>query len=147
MSTQTLSPEMQLPMLPTDAPGHPPVPTKRPGLRILQPEVTYTGAPIKPLQKGLPKQTESLCPECNKVIVADIFAEDGKVVMEKRCAEHGDFRDNIFSDVELYLKMEEWNFGDNLGLENPQSKAASRVRTIAASAACTPRTRRWPTST
>ena len=30
------------------------------------------------------------------------------------------FRDILFSDVELYLKMEEWNFGDNLGLSNPQ---------------------------
>ena len=82
--------------------------------------MTYTGAPIKPLQKGLPKQTESLCPECSKVIPADIFADDGKVVMEKSCAEHGHFRDIVFSDIELYLKMEEWNFGDNLGLSNPQ---------------------------
>jgi hypothetical protein len=89
-------------------------------LRILQPEVTYTGAPIKPLQKGLPKQTESLCPECTKVIPANIFAQDGKVIMEKQCVEHGNFRDIVFSDVELYLKMEEWNFGDNLGLSNPQ---------------------------
>jgi uncharacterized radical SAM superfamily Fe-S cluster-containing enzyme len=36
--------------------------------------------------------------------------------MLKSCAEHGDFRDIVFSDVDLYLKMEEWNFGDNLGL-------------------------------
>ncbi len=41
--------------------------------------------------KGLPKQTESLCPECSKVIAADIFADDGKVMMEKSCAEHGQF--------------------------------------------------------
>jgi 7,8-dihydro-6-hydroxymethylpterin dimethyltransferase len=82
--------------------------------------VTYTGAPIKPLQKGLPKQTESLCPECKKVIPADIFADGGKVVMAKSCPDHGQFRDIVFSDVELYLKMEEWNFGDNLGLSNPQ---------------------------
>jgi len=82
--------------------------------------VTYTGAPIQPLQKGLPKQTESLCPECSTIIRADIFADDGKVVMEKSCPEHGHFRDIVFSDVELYLKMEEWNFGDNLGLSNPQ---------------------------
>ncbi len=40
--------------------------------------------------------------------------------MEKQCPEHGHFRDIVFSDVELYLKMEEWNFGDNLGLSNPQ---------------------------
>ena len=121
VSTQTFSPEVKLPTLPTEQSE----PSLRrqpsgPALRILQPEVTYTGAPIKPLQKGLPKQTESLCPECNQVIAADIFADDGKVVMQKRCAEHGQFRDIVFSDVELYLKMEEWNFGDNLGLSNPQ---------------------------
>jgi len=120
VSTQTVSPEVTLPAPPSDT-GRPASSLhKRPGLHILQPEVTYTGAPIKPLQKGLPKQTESLCPECKKVIAADIFADSGTVVMEKRCPDHGQFRDIIFSDVELYLKMEEWNFGDNLGLSNPQ---------------------------
>ncbi len=120
MSTQTLSPDVHLPTMPMESPDQSPLLRKRPSLRILQPDVTYTGAPIKPLQKGLPKQTESLCPECNRVIPADIFAEDGKVVMQKSCADHGQFRDIIFSDIELYLKMEEWNFGDNLGLSNPQ---------------------------
>jgi hypothetical protein len=120
MSTQTLSPEVNLPMPATKPEQLPPLPTKRPTLRILQPEVTYTGAPIHPLKKGLPKKTESLCPECTKVIPANIFAESGNVIMEKRCVEHGHFRDIVFSDVELYLKMEEWNFGDNLGLSNPQ---------------------------
>ncbi|MGC2112311.1 MAG: radical SAM protein [Candidatus Korobacteraceae bacterium] len=120
MSTQTLSPEISFPPPLTDPQSPLSSPHKRPELRILQPEVTYTGARIKPLQKGLPKRTESLCPECNKVIAADIFADNGQVVMEKSCAEHGHFRDIVFSDVELYLKMEEWNFGDNLGLSNPQ---------------------------
>ncbi len=120
MSTQTVSPEVNLPTPPSNKSRPASSLQKRPGLRILQPEVTYTGAPIKPLQKGLPKQTESLCPECTKVIAADIFADGGKVVMEKCCPEHGQFRDIVFSDVELYLKMEEWNFGDNLGLSNPQ---------------------------
>jgi len=31
-------------------------------------------------------------------------------------AEQGDFRDIVFSDLDLYLKLEEWNFGDNLEL-------------------------------
>ena len=93
----------------------------------MQPDVTYTGSPIKPLQKGLPKQTESLCPECSQVIVAHLFAEGGKVVMEKSCAEHGAFRDIIFSDVALYLKMEEWNFGDNLG---PEQSADRRGKVV-----------------
>lgn len=120
MSTQTIFPEVSVPTLPSDKERPRLVARKRPTLRVLQPDVTYTGAPIKPLQKGLPKQTESLCPECSKVIRADIFADDGQVVMEKSCPEHGHFRDIVFSDVELYLKMEEWNFGDNLGLSNPQ---------------------------
>lgn len=120
MSTQTIAPEVSVPTLPADHEQPRLVARKRPTLRILQPDVTYTGAPIKPMQKGLPKQTESLCPECGKVIPADIFADGGKVVMAKSCSEHGHFRDIVFSDVELYLKMEEWNFGDNLGLSNPQ---------------------------
>jgi hypothetical protein len=102
MSTQTLAPEVNLPVASTNSEQPTPSPTKRPTLRILQPEVTYTGAPIKPLLKGLPKQTESLCPECIKVIPANIFADGGKVVMEKRCPEHGHFRDIVFSDVDLY---------------------------------------------
>ncbi len=39
--------------------------------------------------------------------------------MEKDCPEHGFFKDTVYSDAKLYLKMEEWTFGDNRGLENP----------------------------
>ena len=59
------------------------LPRKRASLRILQPEVTYTGAPIKPLHRGLPKATESLCPECTKVIPAMALEDDSKVIMQK----------------------------------------------------------------
>jgi uncharacterized radical SAM superfamily Fe-S cluster-containing enzyme len=97
-----------------------PIPHKRASLRILQPKLTHTGAPIKPLHRGLPKNTESLCPECTKVIPAQVVTDESKVVMLKSCTKHGDFRDIVFGDVDLYLKMEEGNFGDNLGLSNPQ---------------------------
>ena len=53
------------------------------------------------------------------MIDARLFEEDGAVYMEKTCAAHGDFRDKIYSDARLYLKMEQWEFGDNRGLENP----------------------------
>ena len=46
--------------------------------------------------------------------------------MEKHCANHGDFRDIVYSDARLYLKMEEWTFGDNRGLENPIVTDATR---------------------
>ena len=87
--------------------------------QVLQPETTYTGSPIQGLVKGLPKTTRSLCPDCSQLIDARIFEDAGKVVMEKHCADHGDFRDIIYSDARLYLKMEDWFFGDNRGLENP----------------------------
>jgi uncharacterized radical SAM superfamily Fe-S cluster-containing enzyme len=85
--------------------------------QVIQPETTYTGSPIQALQKGLPRQTQSLCPDCSELIDARIFEDGGKVVMEKHCKNHGDFRDIVYGDAKLYLKMEEWTFGDNRGLE------------------------------
>src|SRR3954453_9826245 len=93
--------------------------TKRDSLKIIQPDRTHTGAPIQKVIKGLPKTTQSLCPECTRVIPAREFEENGKVMMEKTCPEHGDFKDCVYADVALYLKMEEWEFGDNKGLTNP----------------------------
>ncbi len=94
--------------------------------QVIQPETTYTGSPIQPLQTGLPKQTQSLCPDCSDLIDATIFEENGKVLMEKHCSKHGDFRDIVYSDARLYLKMEEWSFGDNRGLSNPAITNAAR---------------------
>lgn len=99
----------------------------RPEFEIVQPETTYTGAPIRPLTKGLPKTTQSLCPECSQVIDA-LLSEDeqGRVIMEKTCPRHGYFRDVVYSDVKLYLKMEEWTFGDNRGVMNPSVPNATK---------------------
>ncbi|MGA9624959.1 MAG: radical SAM protein, partial [Bryobacteraceae bacterium] len=94
--------------------------------QVLQPETTYTGSRIDALKTGLPKTTQSLCPECTQLIDARIFEESGKVVMEKHCPDHGDFRDIVFSDARLYLKMEEWSFGGNRGLHNPVVATATR---------------------
>jgi uncharacterized radical SAM superfamily Fe-S cluster-containing enzyme len=94
--------------------------------RVQQPETTFTGSPIKPLQKGLPKTTQSICPECIQVIDALLFEENGAVYIEKTCVDHGHFRDKIYSDAKLYLKMEEFEFGDDRGLENPQILNATK---------------------
>ncbi|NVM02596.1 MAG: radical SAM protein [Candidatus Helarchaeota archaeon] len=39
------------------------------------------------------KNTKSLCPECKKTIDAKIIEENGKVLMNKKCSEHGNFSD------------------------------------------------------
>ena len=71
------------------------------------------------LERGLPRQTESLCPECLKIIAATIYADKGALMMKKDCDEHGHFEDVLWSDVEMYLKAERWAF-DGVGIENPQ---------------------------
>ncbi|MEA1997392.1 MAG: radical SAM protein, partial [Gemmatimonadota bacterium] len=88
-------------------------------------DTTYRGAPINNITKGLPKEIQSICPECSRVITAHMFAEDGRVYMEKTCPEHGYFKDLYWSDVELYLKAEKWEFGDGKGLENPNTSLES----------------------
>jgi len=75
------------------------------------------------LEKGLPRQTESLCPECLSIIPATLYEEDGALKMRKKCKEHGTFKDVCWSDAKMYLKAESWAF-DGVGIENPQIKDA-----------------------
>jgi len=70
------------------------------------------------MKTGLPKETESLCPECKKTIPAKILEKNGKVIMEKSCREHGSFTDTIWSDVGMYLEAEKYTV-DGVGVENP----------------------------
>lgn len=90
----------------------------------------YSGVPINNITRGLPKQVESICPDpdCGKVISARLFAEDGKVFMDKTCPEHGYCKDLYWSDVDLYLKAEKWEFGDGKGLSNPNTNSESCPR-------------------
>ncbi|HKZ63471.1 MAG TPA: radical SAM protein [Thermoplasmata archaeon] len=71
------------------------------------------------LQKGLPRRTGSLCPECLKIIPATLYIGDGALMMKKTCKEHGEFQEVCWSDAELYLKAENWAF-DGVGIANPQ---------------------------
>lgn len=71
------------------------------------------------LKKGLPKQTESLCPECGNIIPATIFEEDGRVLIKKECPEHGTITDTYWSDVKLYLRAEGMAL-DGVGVTNPK---------------------------
>jgi len=71
------------------------------------------------LTTGLPKKTRSICPECKKIIEADIVEEKGKVVMKKTCNDHGEFKDVVWSDVDYYLWAEEFAM-DGIGVRNPR---------------------------
>lgn len=73
------------------------------------------------VEKGLPKQTRSVCPECGKILNATLFEKDEKVFMDKTCPEHGKFCDVYWSDVKLFLKAEEYA-QDGVGLLNPMDE-------------------------
>lgn len=53
--------------------------------------------------------TRSLCPICRKVIDAQILLRDHKVIMRKRCPDHGWFEALTFSDAELYTAIARFN--------------------------------------
>lgn len=53
--------------------------------------------------------TRSLCPECLRVIDAQVLFREGRVIMRKRCADHGWFEALIFGDSELYAKIAPYN--------------------------------------
>jgi hypothetical protein len=68
-------------------------------------------------------KTKSLCPHCHKVIDADVYEEDGKIMMQKRCEEHGDFKDVYWSDADLYEKFAQWSLDadeTSAGIQNTE---------------------------
>jgi len=67
------------------------------------------------------KETESICPECFKVLDATIFERDNKVYIKKECPEHGKFQDVYWSDYKQYLRAEQFRY-DGDGLGNPRTK-------------------------
>lgn len=77
------------------------------------------------LKKGLPKQIQSVCATCKKIIPAEVYANSGAVWIEKSCADHGRTKDIYWSDMDLYLKAEKFAY-DGRSLENPQVRNAVR---------------------
>jgi hypothetical protein len=87
---------------------------------------------------GVPRETDSLCPQCvfetrAKALSGDltveelvklnpgevrarIFEEDGAVFMEKTCARHGTVRDKLASDARFFRRMERLFPGRDFGM-------------------------------
>ncbi len=54
------------------------------------------------------KTTKSLCPEDLRVIDAELWEVDGKVLMKKSCPDHGSFEDVYWSDYKEYMRAEQY---------------------------------------
>ena len=53
--------------------------------------------------------TRSICPECRRVIDAQILLRDNQVFMRKRCPEHGLFEARVYGDAEAYVASGRFN--------------------------------------
>ena len=52
--------------------------------------------------------TKSLCPICFKPLDAEVFDEDGKILIKKTCDEHGEFVNTYWSDDKLYNRVKQY---------------------------------------
>jgi len=86
------------------------------------------------LQKGpteqkaaweLPCQTQSICPECDAILEATLYEDEGKVWMDKTCPEHGHYNELISSDAKFFLKRRRTHFELPSGVETPFTESTN----------------------
>jgi uncharacterized radical SAM superfamily Fe-S cluster-containing enzyme len=53
--------------------------------------------------------TRSICPECKRVIDAQVILRHNQVFMRKRCPQHGWFEGLISSDAQMYVGSSAFN--------------------------------------
>lgn len=61
--------------------------------------------------------TKSICPVCKRVTDAEVNIRDNRVILRKRCPEHGLFEGLVYSDAELYAAQLRYNKPGTLPLE------------------------------
>jgi uncharacterized radical SAM superfamily Fe-S cluster-containing enzyme len=61
--------------------------------------------------------TKSVCPVCKAVVDAEVNVCDNRVILRKRCREHGLFEALVYSDAELYLAQQRFNKPGTIPLE------------------------------
>lgn len=67
------------------------------------------------------KKTKSMCPECLKILDAEVYEDQGKIMIRKECDEHGIFENTYWSSSEIYKKAADYDYIGN-GVSNPETK-------------------------
>lgn len=57
---------------------------------------------------GILEHTQSLCPECRRLVDATFFDRDGRVFLKKRCEQHGDFGAHVDGDAAAWVANERY---------------------------------------
>jgi len=106
----------------------------------------------KQFERGVPRKTLSLCPDCNRealqavlyakdqlaefrdnpgIVEAEIIEECGRVLMRKTCGKHGPFEDALSNHPDLFRRMEHLAFGrdfDCVGDQDVHDHGASSIK-------------------
>jgi uncharacterized radical SAM superfamily Fe-S cluster-containing enzyme len=53
--------------------------------------------------------TRSICPECRRVVDAQVLLRDGRVYLRKRCPDHGQFEALVYADADAYVRNARFN--------------------------------------
>ncbi len=82
------------------------------------PRKPAVGKSAKEFSRKVLDRTSSICPECLKILKADIFERGGKVWIEKTCPEHGRYEELYWGSSDLYKKAKRFA-ADGKGIQNP----------------------------
>ncbi len=70
---------------------------------------------------GIIQHTQSICPECQKILEADYVEEDGQVFMVKECSDHGKFKDLISINAKHFRWIQQYTFDSDAKIKTPQA--------------------------
>ena len=57
------------------------------------------------LSKHSIRFTQSICPDCNMILDAEVFERGGQVFMTKNCPTHGECEELYFGSYDMYKKF------------------------------------------
>src|SRR5262245_53458918 len=82
----------------------PPVPSSPQGVTMATSPSVRPAAIKKDADHVFHELTRSICPDCRRVIDAQVLIRDGGVFMRKRCPDHGPFEALVYADAEAYVR-------------------------------------------
>ena len=56
-------------------------------------------------KKSTIRFTQSICPDCNMILDAEVFERDDQVFMSKTCPTHGECEELYFGSYDMYKKF------------------------------------------
>ncbi|MEE9511816.1 MAG: radical SAM protein, partial [Nitrosopumilaceae archaeon] len=56
-------------------------------------------------KKSTIRFTQSICPDCNMILDAEVFERNGQVFMTKTCPTHGECEELYFGSSDMYKKF------------------------------------------